>query len=843
MDIINLYEKLKSSYKSYIESFVSIKDKRIEETVQQAIHDESLWPDALIQFNPNFAKGIGVNDMIKSGLPIHKDLSLFFKTSFYKHQQEAITLGCQDKEFIVTSGTGSGKSRTFMATIFNYILQHQNECTDKTIAIIVYPMNALINSQWQELDKYKNEYLAKSGKEICPFTFGKYTGQENEEERAQMQQNPPNIILTNYMMLELLMTRAGNEERLRKCFLENLHYLVFDELHTYRGMQGSDVSLLIRRIKSQAKGHVLCFGTSATMVSDEKMTYLQKRQKVAAVASCIFGSEYAPGQIIDETLTTGLAETECTKEELMVDLETPIPDTNNADVLRNYHTAIWIEQNIALNYDREEDKYFRGKPVSINEIAEKLNETLGGGIGVEICYKHIIKVLEWCNRINVEQKGVNILPYKIHQFIPQTGNVYATLGLQQDRFITVKEELYCEELSNGETKVMYYPLVFSRLSGHEFYVVHLDESSRRMIPRGFDDHNKSNEDRDLNSGYVFIAHEEEEPSTYELDINSDDIPDDWFTIRHGERKLKKTYVDRLPRKIYFTPTGFYSEDNAKDSIEGWFVPTPLMYDPTSKAIYKGKQSEWSKLAKIGGEGRSTATTILSYENIAQMKEAGVEEPDRKVLTFVDARQDAALQAGHFNDFIRIGKIRSAIWNAIKDATKKVDNTNIARLVFEKLNIKIDEFAIRQGLTGRRAKDVEEIMIRYLNSIIYDDLAGNWTVIMPNLEDCALLTINYKYLHEEIYGENGGERLYDIPELKGLNDEKKEEFLIQIFDYLRHKLCIYSQERNESAVKDLTRSVRENLKSPWTLDENDSIDTSHSLYLCQRLPPGPYGAYL
>ena len=54
-------------------------------------------------------------------------------------------------------------------------------------------------------------------------------------------------------MLELLMTRAGDEKRLRDCFLENLHYLIFDELHTYRGMQGSDVSFLIRRIRYKLK--------------------------------------------------------------------------------------------------------------------------------------------------------------------------------------------------------------------------------------------------------------------------------------------------------------------------------------------------------------------------------------------------------------------------------------------------------------------------------------------------------------------------------------------------------------------------------------------------------------
>lgn len=180
--------------------------------------------------------------MIENGLPIHRDLEKFFNTPFYKHQQEAIELGCRGKEFIVTSGTGSGKSRTFMATIFNYILHHQDDCVNKTVAIIVYPMNALINSQSEELERYRQQYESVTG-DTCPFTFGKYTGQENDEQRVKMQQTPPNVILTNYMMLELLMTRADKgEEKLRKCFLDNLHFLIFDELHTYRGMQGSDVS-------------------------------------------------------------------------------------------------------------------------------------------------------------------------------------------------------------------------------------------------------------------------------------------------------------------------------------------------------------------------------------------------------------------------------------------------------------------------------------------------------------------------------------------------------------------------------------------------------------------------
>ena len=74
MNIIELYENLKGSYKSYLESFVTIKDERIKEKVSDSIKHEELWPKALIQFNPNFEKGIGVKELIAKGFPIHPDL-------------------------------------------------------------------------------------------------------------------------------------------------------------------------------------------------------------------------------------------------------------------------------------------------------------------------------------------------------------------------------------------------------------------------------------------------------------------------------------------------------------------------------------------------------------------------------------------------------------------------------------------------------------------------------------------------------------------------------------------------------------------------------------------------
>lgn len=630
-------------------------------------------------------------------------------------------------------------------------------------------------------------------------------------------------------MLELLMTRAGKEEDLRKCFLENLHFLVFDELHTYRGMQGSDVSFLIRRIKALAKGQVLCFGTSATMVADDTMSYGQQREKVAEVASCIFGSAYTKEQVIDETLAIGLSDEDLSDDRLHSCINNPVPDSTDPNDAKKYPTAIWIEQSIALDYKEKEGKYFRGKPISIKDMAKQL--CLQTGEDTEKCQKHIIEVLNWCNLLN-QQEGVSILPYKIHQFIPQTGSVYLTIGEQSNRQITVKEELYCKGLSHGDIKIMYFPVVFSRFSGHEFYVVKVEGS--RVMPRNFDGYTTGDRDNDINDGYIILPHNGEDADNYMLDVDSDDIPSDWYTInKKGERKLKKTYLARIPQKVYVNQAGAYSTTKPIDAqtyMEALFVPSPLMYDPTARIVYKGKQSEYSKLSKIGGEGRSTATTVLSYEDIILMQQMGIEQSDRKVLTFVDARQDAALQAGHFNDFIRIGKIRSAIWNAIKDAAEPIDNTKIARLVLENLHLEFNDFSDRQDLRGRRTNEVKNIMERYLSTIIYDDLAGNWTVIMPNLEDCALLNIGYKYLHDEITGENNSEYLYNIPELIGLNKGQKEEFITQILDYMRHKLCIYSSERTIQAVKDTAKAVKENLKAPWTLGDSENIEESKKLFI-------------
>ncbi|MCK5323038.1 MAG: DEAD/DEAH box helicase [Desulfobulbaceae bacterium] len=205
LDVFRLHNQIMDDYRLFVDSFVNIKDDTIRRKVEKEVSEGKFWPEPLLQFNPAFEPGDSVQDLCSEGILHPATQDIFSGFSLFRHQVEAIRIGSQGKDFVVTSGTGSGKSLTFLGAIFNHLL---NNGTGKGIkAVIVYPMNALINSQTEEIEKYKKKYQEITGKEF-PIDFGQYTGQEGESERKLIRETPPDIILTNYMMLELILTRS-----------------------------------------------------------------------------------------------------------------------------------------------------------------------------------------------------------------------------------------------------------------------------------------------------------------------------------------------------------------------------------------------------------------------------------------------------------------------------------------------------------------------------------------------------------------------------------------------------------------------------------------------------------
>jgi len=414
-------------YKHFVSSFINIKDKRIKEVVEAEIDDGKYWPEPLIQFNPSFEEGESVQELTESGT-IHPEIANIFKGyTLFKHQVEALKKGVSGSDFIVTSGTGSGKSLTFLGTIFDYLLR--NKPGEGIKAVIVYPMNALINSQCEEIDKYKDNYKKTTGKNF-PISYARYTGQEDADERQRIKSELPDIILTNYMMLELILTRS-KEDIIRNSIFENLKFLVFDELHTYRGRQGSDVSILIRRIKAQAVKEILCIGTSATMVSEG--TISEQKNEVAKVASKIFGSVFTKDQIVNEYLDR------CfdpdgklpDKGELIDVLKKDINSDASEENLKNFPLSTWLENKIALT--ENDGMLVRQKPMQFTQIVKYLAEETG--LDFSICESQLKNYLSWLSNVNknLKDKIYAYLPYKVHQLISQTGAVYVSLDNSEDQ--------------------------------------------------------------------------------------------------------------------------------------------------------------------------------------------------------------------------------------------------------------------------------------------------------------------------------------------------------------------------------------------------------------------------
>lgn len=816
MNILKFHKSLIDNYKTYIQSFVNIKDQKIATFVQQEISDKKLWPEPLVQFNPTFERGRHLSDLVEEA-SLHPVLPTIFEGfELFKHQEEAILLGTQDKEFVVTSGTGSGKSLTYIATVFNHVLHNAATINGRIQAVIVYPMNALINSQFKEIDKYKEKFEQKFGKGNFPITFAQYTGQENNEEREALRANPPHIILTNYMMLELILTRGGEDVDLRKNMLDNIKYLVFDELHTYRGRQGSDVSVLIRRIKSGAAREVICIGTSATMVSGDNTSLADQKVQVAAVASTIFGSEIKAEQVINERLVKSIGNSYVpSKEELLKAIQSEISEDDSVTAFEKHPTANWIEQHIAL--EEKEGVLVRRKPVTLSEIADKIAQFCGSELLATTA--HLEDLLNWANQLNVHTpKNQKYLPYRIHQFIAQTGSVYSTLGDQDSRELFLDAGLYA-----GDKDTPIFPVVFSRTSGHEFSCVTLNMKELKIEAREtYDNSDTTTEDEEYASseGYIFINHNDDDEPVWDFDREMPNLPDTWFTPerKDGSRSLKKEKAPRLPRKIYFDKQGNFSFSTPM-KYEGWFMTYPLMFDPTSGLIFDTKTSEWSKVMKLGGEGRSTATTVMSFETITQLHHFKEPAKNQKLLSFTDNRQDASLQAGHFNDFVKVGQLRAAIAKAVEN-NNVLEFSNIATSVFDQLELKQEHFAKYPATFPGPKKDNEEAMKDLIMYRIIHDLRRSWRVVLPNLEQCGLLRIEYKYLAESVADNN----LWSSqPLLHAMTAEERYDFLHQIFDFFRKSNALTISQLEPNIIRQKTVNIREKLRAPWTLDQDEKID--------------------
>lgn len=279
---------------------VSRRYPRLAAEFRALLNNQQLVKGPFVEALPDFEKGLPLSKLVRSaGGFLHDALRNlpYPERPLHRHQEEALRRAVLDHEsFLTATGTGSGKTETFLYPIANDLLNDPDPQRPGVRALLVYPMNALANDQlYYRVAPLFGRYLQDHG-----ITFGRYTGQvkagatRDEEEdriwnnpklmdalgkpsriprnwlltREEMLADPPKVLITNYAMLEHMLLLPRNAG----LFATNsLRFIVLDEIHTYYGAQATEVAFLLRKLKTRLatdKG-IQVFGTSASLSEAE----------------------------------------------------------------------------------------------------------------------------------------------------------------------------------------------------------------------------------------------------------------------------------------------------------------------------------------------------------------------------------------------------------------------------------------------------------------------------------------------------------------------------------------------------------------------------------------------
>lgn len=848
MNVFDLRQRLVNDYANYTLSFIKIEDSRIRDLVESELGAGAFWPEPLLQLNPTYQSGGTIDELVSSGI-LHQDNARIFRIdksdtdpigkplNLHTHQYEAILKAKQGNSYVLTSGTGSGKSLAYIVPIVDYVLR--NGSGNGVKAIVVYPMNALANSQDEELRKFLDKGFSGDAPAV---TFARYTGQEKGEEREKIRSNPPDILLTNYMMLELMLTRREDRDLVRAA--QALRFLVFDELHTYRGRQGADVAMLIRRCKQALSANeAICIGTSATMATGG--TSVEQENAVASVAQTFFSIPFDRSQVIGETLERATPEINLEDQQVLDSIKETVVSTANPPVsyqeFKSHPLTSWIESVFGVCAEAATGRLIRQQPRRLeggeitgeisaaNELAQMTSTEPAD------CAKTLRQFLLRGSEIRrSESSRYPIFAFRLHQFLTRGDTVWSTLEPEPIRHI----ELAKKSTKPGEPTVPMYPLVFCRQCGAAYYRVTIatDSAGKKLLPR---EDRRMEGDDGSNDAYLYVS--DTNPWLQSSDKQLLERLPDFLKepLADGAERIRPESRADVPECIFVDTQGNLVSEG--EGVVGGLIRKNFLFclNPSCGVAYaKSQRSERAKLATLGVDNRSTATTILAIRALIELqsdRDLGMQA--RKLLSFTDNRQDASLQAGHFNDFAQVALLRSALYKAVSiRGIIGLGHGELSSMVFDSLSLKFDEYAADPDVRGPARTATNDALRRIIDYFLYRDLQRGWRVTAPNLEDCGLLKFDFlgltgddSLLNESelwsagitIRSSSGKDEFIPVPVPLGMvNNEIREELLRTLLEVLRRALAIKVDVLDPQKQLDLVEQTKNRLgeDTVWYLDD-------------------------
>ncbi|MGY6278174.1 DEAD/DEAH box helicase [Methylomonas sp. MgM2] len=833
-NVFDFRDELIADYSSFSRSFTRIASADIIEKVEAEYKDGRYWPEALIQINPNYKRQSTVQELAQQGI-LHKQCADIFQVGkqeknpqplhLYIHQLQAIAKAQSGQSYVVTTGTGSGKSLSFFIPVIDKILKEKAlDPIARTRAVVIYPMNALANSQLEELNKFLEGYAPTEQ----PFTVARYTGQESTAEREAIAATPPDILLTNFMMLELILTRFEDTDRRVVEHCKGLNFLILDELHTYRGRQGADVALLVRRLRERLQANqLICIGTSATMSSTGSVS--DQMQTVADVSSKLFGTPISPNDIIRETLervTDASKDVSSVKGQLSDRLTDSDFSWSTFDAFRQDPLAIWVELNLGIELPKDGEPH-RAKPISLSEASKRLAQD--AGCSEEIAKSGLQKFLIAVQHEVETPQGRSPFAFKLHQFISGPGKVHATLESPDKRHITLDAQRFAP--GRQSESVLLYPTHFCRECGQEYHPVWREEYGSILYrPREIDDIS-SDDNEDIKFGFLCPAN-----SSQQYQGQLEELPEIWLDLTKSEPKIKSSY-----RKVVPVATRVDAQGSEGRGEHFWFIPGKFRFCLNCGFVHEAHGKDINRLASLSGEGRSSATTMLTLSALRQLfAEKDIPEglPDpRKLLGFTDNRQDAALQAGHFNDFVFLLTLRAGLLAGLQINSGLLNEENLADEVFKALGFNgtdaatLSEYLRTPKLMGLARTEAQRTLRFILGYRLLRDLRRGWRFNNPNLDQLNLLIIQYRSLDEfckddSVFGQPGSI-------LHSLSPDNRAAFCQLVFDEMRWALCLESRYLDAVEQDKAKTSAHQYLNERWAFAPDETLATSKYLILGKR----------
>lgn len=633
-----LVYQLEKGVKDFLQTTFPVSTDFFKNLVDEFLNSESnIFKGPYLSISLPFKKG--------EDKEYFKNIDLGFTP--YKHQEKAFKRleFINPKSTLVATGTGSGKTESFLLPVLEYCCENRGQKGIK--AVFIYPMNALAADQSMRIARLINE----NDKLRNNVTAGLFIGQSEKDPYVSMTEDhiitnkdtlrnsPPDILITNYKMLDYLLIRKRDLSLWQENNPETLRFLVVDELHTFNGAQGTDLACLIRRLKSRLKtpdNHLCCIGTSATLGGKDGDLKLIK------YANELFGENFDSDSLIKESRLNSedffkddfIKRTDIPKLE---DQEKMNPD--NYLSLEDYIKAqanLWFENINIDDFKSDEWRVELSRELKAHSFFWNLIRIINNQI---LTYDDIFYVFEKNNVHNFNELNKDFKILLLTSILALVSSAKLRQGKRIVPFLNLRIQSWLRELRRVVGKVSEKPMLGfsddlkeSDLEKH-LPVLHCRECNSvgwGGLKRNGDE--KISSDLQLfyrsffqNDSKVCFLFPEDPPHLSDKEDNKVDSA--------GEHKAFCSSCFKLSDHF----SSKECQSCGEEALISVFIPKPKT-KTKNKCPYCGTRNS---LTIIGSRAASLASVL-----IAQLYSSYFNE-DKKLITFSDSVQDAAHRASFF----------------------------------------------------------------------------------------------------------------------------------------------------------------------------------------------------